>query len=209
MSDIMKIVANIFDSYLSKLSRIDVFLIIIVIVGLVFSVWSLFRGILVGSQVQIEYLSTESSGPKNGEDLKIVVDVAGAVMKPGVYELVSSSRLKDALVAAGGYSEQADRTYCEKTFNLAQILKDGQKIYVPFLTDTPPLGGYSEANIDDKLININTATISELDTLWGVGPARSEAIVKNRPYQTVDDLVNKGVVSKQVLDRNRGVLSVY
>ncbi len=181
-------------------------LVIFVIFGLVVSLVALFRGILVSRQVQIEY---SNSGSGLNSEIKLVVDIEGAVNKPGVYELKSSSRIKDVLVLAGGYSEKADRTYCEKTINLASPLKDGQKIYVPFLSDTPLKTGYVEANSGTKLININTATDKELDTLWGIGVARIESIVKNRPYQSVDELVTKKVFTKQILEKNKDVITVF
>jgi competence protein ComEA len=58
-------------------------------------------------------------------------------------------------------------------------------------------------------VNINKATVAELDTLWGIGTARADSIVKNRPYQSVDDLVTKGVLTKSLVERNRLLMSVY
>ena len=60
-----------------------------------------------------------------------------------------------------------------------------------------------------RVININRATITELDTLWGIGTARAESIVKNRPYQSLDDLVSKGVLTKTLVDKNREMMSIY
>ncbi len=204
----MEVVTHIFGRNFGKLSSVDVLLLGVVVIGLLFSAVSLFRGILEGHQVQIEYLNSDTRSNGDTEN-KIFVDVEGAVMKPGVYEMKSDARLKDALVAAGGYSEMADRVYCEKTFNMAQSIKDGQKIYIPSVTDTPTSPRYPEANSGAKLVNINTASLIELDTLWGVGPSRAEAIVKNRPYESIEELVSKGAVSKQILEKNREVLAVY
>ena len=166
-------------------------------------VFSLFRGIVGDSQVQVEHIkATETSE-------KMVIDVGGAVINPGVYELPTGSRLKDALVAAGGYSEIADRIYCDKVFNLAELLKDGQKIFIPSNNNTPGSGGYVEAKNINILVNINTASVSELDTLWGIGSARVDSIVKNRPYKEVEELLTKKVLTKQILEKNRDRLSVY
>ena len=181
-------------------------LVVFVILGVVVCLAGLFRGIMVSRQVQIEYAN---SGSETNSESKIVIDIEGAVNKPGVYELGINSRIKDVLVLAGGYSEKADRIYCEKTINLASLLKDGQKIYIPFVTDTPNKQGYSEPSNSTKLININTATNSELDTLWGIGEARIESIVKNRPYQSVDELVSKKVFTKQILEKNKDIITVY
>jgi competence protein ComEA len=110
---------------------------------------------------------------------------------------------------AGGLSDGADRAFCEKNINLAELLKDSQKIYIPYAQNTDAQGGYAEAMASSKKMSINSATVVELDTLWGIGSARAESIVKNRPYQSIDDLVTKGVLSKSLVDRNRELLSVY
>jgi competence protein ComEA len=189
-----------------KMGRMDKWLVVFVILGVSIAVTSLFRGILMSRQVQIEYL--DSSKTANIE-AKLVVDIEGAVNKPGVYELQLGSRTKDILVMAGGYAEKADREYCEKTLNLASPIKDGQKIYIPFVSDTPASAGYSEAKNGSKLININTASESELDTLWGIGAARIESIVKNRPYGSVEELVTKKVFTKQILEKNSDKITVF
>ena len=188
-----------------KSGFIDKFLLVIVIIGLLVVFISLFRGILMTRQVQIEYSSMET-----GENIsKILVDIEGAVVKPGVYELQSNSRIKDVLVLAGGYSQTADRVYCEKNINLASLVKDGQKIYIPFVVDTPDRGGYSEARTGSELVNLNTASEKELDTLWGIGTARIENIVKNRPYQTLEELLEKKVFTKQILEKNKDKITIY
>ncbi len=189
-----------------KMGRMDKWLVVFVILGVSIAVTSLFRGILMSRQVQIEYLDSNKAA---NTEAKLVVDIEGAVNKPGVYELMLGSRTKDILVMAGGYAEKADREYCEKTLNLASPLKDGQKIYIPFVSDTPASAGYSEAKIGSKLININTASESELDTLWGIGAARIESIVKNRPYGSVEELVTKKVFTKQILEKNSDKITVF
>ncbi|HEX9007965.1 MAG TPA: ComEA family DNA-binding protein [Patescibacteria group bacterium] len=194
-----------FGKFVKELSVVDRFLLIMTVIGVVILAIGLFRGIVGGGQVQMEYLE---NGTANSED-KIVVDVGGAVEKPGVYELFSQSRVKDVLVAAGGLSSEADRTYVEKNINLAEILKDGEKIYFPKINESQAVLGYSEANTEVKKININLATESELDTLQGIGSARAKEIVKNRPYKNVDELVQKGVLSKAVLEKIRSSLVAY
>lgn len=176
--------------------------------GAIVATTSLFRGIVRRPQVQIEYLE---NGKKTGEveDVVIYVDIEGAVMNPGVYSLAIDSRLKDLVVSAGGYSEKADRDYCEKNLNLAQVLKDGQKIYVPTVNDTPGMQGYTKAKTEAIKVNINVASLSELDTLWGVGPSRAEMIVKNRPYTTLEELVDKDGMTKQIFEKNRDRIDLY
>lgn len=195
-------------SFFKKIDGLDRTLGIVFLFGAIVAFVSLFRGILVDRQVQIEYLNesvNETSDPQN----KILVDVEGAVMFPGVYSLSENSRIKDLLVLAGGYSEKADRTYCEKNLNLAQPLKDGQKIYVPEVSNTPGIPGYVEAKNTLNSVNVNSASSSELDTLWGVGAARAETIVKNRPYSSFEELVSKGGMTKQIAEKNKDKIVFY
>ena len=190
-----------------KTEGLDRFLFLIVCVGAVVIGISLFRGILMDRQVQVEYLN-----PIQGETINAIryfVDIEGAVMMPGVYELAEGSRIKDVLVAAGGLADRADRDFCEKNINMAELIKDGQKIYIPSRGVTGEDEGYFEAMALSKMVSINSATTSELDTLWGIGQAKAELIVKNRPYQNLDELVSKKIISQSVLDRNRELMSVY
>ncbi len=191
-----------------KTNGLDRFLFFIVLIGAVVTLISLFRGITLDHQVQVEYLKSGSS-VAGVNATKIFIDIEGAVMSPGVYQLDDGSRVKDVMVMAGGLSDKADRSFCEKNINMAELVKDGQKIFVPMVVDTNAPQGYSTANSGSKTISINTATAAELDTLWGIGPTRAESIVKNRPYQSLDDLVTKKVLTKSILDKDRDLLSVY
>lgn len=187
-----------------KMGGLEKWLSVFVILGVGVAAIGLLRGILLPRKVEVEYIKNTSVTNE-----MIVVDIEGAVNKPGVYELSVGSRIKDALVRAEGYNSNADRSYCEKNINLASPLKDGQKIYIPLLGDTRDVLGYSEAKTGDKLVNINTASTSELDTLWGIGAVRIENIVKNRPYESVEDLVVKKVFTKQILEKNKDRITVY
>lgn len=192
-------------SKLRKMSVVDWLLVIVGLLGVTICIWSLYRGITAGNQVQIEYINDD----KTASNEAVTIDVGGGVISPGVYELPSGSRIKDALVAAGGYSQAADRKYIEVMVNLADKLVDGQKIYFPVVGATTPSQGYGEAKSGGNRVNINSATVQELDTLWGIGEAKANDIISNRPYKNVEELVEKKIVSKSVLDRNKSVLSVY
>jgi competence protein ComEA len=185
----------------------DFLAIFLVILGLVMVVISFWRG-RGDSEVSVEYLA--AGGEEKGE--AIWVDVAGAVVRPGVYQLSEDGRLKDALAAAGGLSAEADREYVERKMNMAEKLKDGQKIFVQNNT----LGGItqSEANSENQYsdgvsININNASAAELDSLWGIGEARATAIIEGRPYSSVEELVSKAVVPKNVFEKIKDKISVY
>jgi len=202
------VVKKIIENLIKKTNGLDRFLIVIVLFGGLVTLISLFRGILLDREVKVEYISGKTSTNIEANN-KIYVDIEGAVINSGVYDLLDGSRVKDVLVLAGGLSDNADRSYCEKNINMAELLKDGQKIYIPYSNNTNAQQGYNEPKSTIKSVSINSASISELDTLWGIGTARAESIVKNRPYNSIDDLVTKGVLTKTLVDKNRDVMSLY
>ena len=181
--------------------RIDMVVVVMIVLGVVIAALGLRK-----EEPKVEYIS----GGQQEE--KIWVDVGGGVVSPGVYELSSGQRVKDALVAAGGLSGSADREYVAKMINMADKISDGQKIYIP-LMNTP--GSKVTQSVDKSdnpggvLINVNTASQSQLDSLWGVGSERAKAIIDNRPYKTVDELVSKKVLPKNVVEKNKTILTVY
>lgn len=143
---------------------------------------------------------------KQDEPSEIVVEVSGAVENPGVFRLNPNARVEDALIAAGGLGQNADRDWVAKNINRAQKLLDGQKLYIPKLEESaqifsqtskssPVLGSTS------SLVNINTASEAELDTLWGIGKARAAAIIKGRPYSSVAELLTRKIIPKSVYER--------
>ena len=138
---------------------------------------------------------------------RIAIHVVGAVQQPGVYHLVVGARGDDALRAAGGPTRDAD----VRRVNLAAPLMDGQQFVVPRLgerlTTTVPslgsvVGGQSAGDTGINpgvnlgaplLVDLNQATVAELDQLPGVGPSTARAIIdhrtRNGPFASVDDLL--------------------
>lgn len=128
--------------------------------------------------------------PTASESATLLVDVSGAVTKPGLYQLPLGSRLNDALLKAEGLSNQADTLWVAQSLNLAQALKDGQKIYIPPKGQTHLAGQVSGATNGDSSgvkISLNQATAVELEMLPEVGPATAAQIIKARtdkgPFQ--------------------------
>jgi competence protein ComEA len=147
----------------------------------------------------------------------VVVQVAGAVARPGVYSLPAGSRVADAIQAAGGYSTEVDPRAAETKLNLAAKLQDAQLIAVPRRGETANgatgAGGASGAGASTApgLINLNTATAEQLDTLPGVGPATAQKIIASRqeqPFSKVDDLVTRKVVTAATLSKLRSLVTV-
>jgi competence protein ComEA len=118
-----------------------------------------------------------------------VIYVSGAVNKPGVFKIAPESRVIDAVNVAGGFSARAD----SEKINLAQQIKDGQHIHVPFKTQpSDTKERVSAAEYSDRLININEATERELQELPGIGPALARRIVdyrtRNGPFEELSEL---------------------
>ena len=154
-----------------------------------------------------------STNSKPAEVKTILVDIEGAVVKPGIYKLLQESRIQDGLVAAGGISAQADRTYIAKNLNLATKLIDGAKVYIPILgeaaIDSSVLNFSSEGVVVGTLININSASESELDNLPGIGPVTAQKIISGRPYDSVNELLEKKIVNSKVFGQIKEKVTIY
>ena len=150
---------------------------------------------------KIEIISSEAS------PTTIWVDIEGAIERPGVYELPGGSRLNDLLIKAGGLSVEADRDWVAQNLNLAQKLEDSQKVYIPQKSNQ--VQGRTSNSQTTSLINLNTASVSQLDTLWGIGEARAQQIIEGRPYLKIEDLLNRKIVPKNVYERIKNQISVY
>lgn len=153
----------------------------------------------------------------------LTVDVSGAVKNPFVYTLPVNARIIDAIEKAGGISPEADEAFVKRNVNYARIMSDQEKIYIPFLSDTT--NGYVLENkrvIDyvqpntvahvleeSTHININTASVIELDQLPGIGKVMAEAIFNGRPYISMDDLVVNNIIKKTVYEKIRNQISLY
>jgi competence protein ComEA len=123
---------------------------------------------------------------------RVIVDVAGAVNHPGVYRLSSSARVADALKRAGGATHRADLSQ----INRAAKLEDGRQILVPARAPRAARGSTAPATsapaAPEQPVNLNTATLEQLDTLDGVGPATAQKILDYRTehggFGSIDEL---------------------
>ncbi|MGZ8652997.1 MAG: helix-hairpin-helix domain-containing protein [Actinomycetota bacterium] len=152
------------------------------------------------------------TGSLSPSPVSIIVDVAGWVREPGVYEFASGDRVIDAVDRAGGARKGADLT----SLNLAAPLTDGTQIVIPRPGATMPGGaGSSEtgtASGGTALININTASETELEDLPGVGPVTAAAIIdyrtQNGPFSAVDDLIDVSGIGPSTLEQIRPFATV-
>ena len=151
---------------------------------------------------------TGAMGSLSSSPVPIIVDVAGWVRRPGVYEFAPGDRVIDAVNRAGGARKGADLT----TLNLAAPLADGTQIIVAKPGATAPVGGGTSETSGTALINVNTASEPELEDLPGVGPVTAAAIVdyrtQNGPFSAVDDLIDVSGIGPSTLEQIRPFATV-
>lgn len=159
----------------------------------------------------------------------IFVDVSGAVKKPNLYEFESGARIKEVIDKAGGLSDEVDIVFFKRNFNLARIVNDQEKIYIPSIieinarifvenlrtldyvspvlevTNNTPTDNVST---DNQLISVNFATIEELDQLPGIGQVTANKIIINRPYSSTEELLTKKAVNKNVFEKIKNLISL-
>lgn len=167
---------------------------------------------------------TGTQGPVS----ELVVEIAGSVVHPGVYRMKDGSRVEDLMAACGGLSATADRGWVEKYINRASKLSDGQKLYIKSTDETDIStsskqttatsansdGGYQSASPvlgaeSSQLININTASFNELDSLPGIGQVYGQKIIDQRPYSNIEELLNREVLPKTTYEKIKDKISAY
>jgi competence protein ComEA len=163
-----------------------------------------------GSSVPVDGTEAVVATPSTAPVL--LVHVAGAVVEPGVYQLVGDARVRDAIVAAGGPTATADWN----ALNLAASISDGVKVYVPNVgEELPPSLTAPPADPSGSIptgpIDVNAATADELESLPGVGPSTATAIVtereRNGPFLDVDDLDRVPGIGPAKLEALRGLVT--
>lgn len=133
----------------------------------------------------------------------LLVDVAGAVARPGVVRLPPGARVLDALAAAGGALPEADLV----GVNRAGFLRDGDRLYVPRAGEVVP----ARAAGADPRVDLNRAAAAELEALPGIGPGIAGRIIRareQRPFARADELQTRGLVSARVFAELRELVVV-
>jgi competence protein ComEA len=168
----------------------------------------LFRNREMNEQEQDFILAAEQMMPEVSEQKKvqpkiIVVDIKGAVARPGVYEIKDAARVNEVVAMAGGFTKEADQT----KVNLAAKVHDEMMIYVPARGETniPSIDDSLIRSNDSNKIHINTASEEEILQLPGIGPAKAAAIIAYReehgPFQKVEDLSNVTGIGEKTLEK--------
>ena len=177
-------------NYLNKKQKI-IIIILITIIGI--GIYCYTNAIENTSEEEIENVLeiAQDNTTKETEEKNIFVHIAGCVQKEGMLELSANCRIADAIEKAGGLTQEADLS----DINLAYLLEDGMKIYIPnqnerqennenaentAKAENTPSMQIQDTNTKQDVININTATQEELDTLPGIGPATATKIIEYR-----------------------------
>ena len=206
----------------------------LMISGILFSLLSL--GLFIW-QVNFKFNqvvpSSEMLVPLASDSAQIWVDVGGAVKQPGLYQFTQGDRLAQAVASAGGFSRSADKHYLNQQLNLAQLLSDGQKIYIPTKLDLAShreesahngvgkqvvagtnnlVSSQTQLGLSDGFsatkISINSASQTELEKLNGIGEGRALKIIQNRPYNKLEELLIKKVLSEKIFQQNLAKLAL-
>lgn len=142
----------------------------------------------------------------------IVVQISGAVPRPGVYALPKGARVQDVVSAAGGFLAEAEK----ETLNLARLLEDGERLDIPYAEGFSPLviptPQVEVVAPSSDLININTASSFELESLPGIGPTTAAKIVEyrdaNGPFLSIESIVNVSGIGPGTYERIKDLITV-
>ena len=164
--------------------------------------------------------SLEQGGPPPTDPAtiisEVVVEVGGAVARPGVYRLPAGSRVGDAITAAGGFGSRVDVEAADSALNLAAPVRDGDEIHVPARGEAEASPAAAGAQVggnpqDGGLIDLNLATAEQLDTLPGIGPATAAKVIaarEERPFASLEDFGSRKVVGAATLAKIRALVTV-
>jgi len=161
-----------------------------------------------GASTEVPPAPVLASGPALSVEAEIIVQVAGAVRMPGIYSLPTGARLLDAVAAAGGLTDDADAS----AVNLARAVNDGEQLVVPRVGEAPPEAapGAGASGSSSQLVDLNTATLEQLDTLPRIGPSIAQRIIdwraENGRFTSVDDLAEISGIGDKTIESLRGLV---
>lgn len=181
-----------------KLTRYGVLIVLMVIFAI-----GVFNFLNAKENIKLKQVNTENKDDK--QDKEIQVHITGEVNKPGLYKLKIGSRIWDVVQAAGGFTETAD----QNTVNLAKNVEDGEQIIINSnqsgsVQNQSQDKGQAAQQVNGK-ININTADLTALQTLSGVGPSTAQKIIdyrnQNGKFKSIDDIKNISGIGEKTFNK--------
>jgi len=164
------------------------------------------------AQVEETMPSAKDEKAEKEEPLILKVDIKGAVQKPGVYEFKQGDRVTDVIGMAGGLSEAADSTQV----NMAQLVEDEMVVYIPIAGEEAQAvqaaaDGMNGGGKEGGLIDINKASLEELQELPGIGPSKAAAIIAKRDelgsFKTIEDLKLVSGIGDKTYEKLKDLIS--
>ena len=153
-----------------------------------------------GAESSVSPVSSDERG-------EIMVYVCGEVLSPGVYTLTEGARVYEAILMAGGLTEEAD----ERALNQARVLTDGEQITV-YAEGEAPSGGENTGETSGSLVNINTADQAGLETLSGIGEVKALSIIQyrqeNGAFATTEDIMSVSGIGESLYNRIKDQITV-
>lgn len=193
-----------------KLIKVLLVGVIVVVAGIIFSCSIKNKNAMTLSEQKNDKLVQEDETKETESLSKLCIHVCGQVKSPGVYYLDNGSRIHDAVVAAGGFKDEADIQY----LNLAQLINDGEQIYIPSIDEVASgkVASIIGKSIDDGLIDLNLATEEELKTLPGIGDVKAKAIISYRDsvgyFSNVEDIKNVAGIKDSSYEKIKDYIKV-
>ena len=177
-------------------------IIVVIVLISVFLIFSYARGgreELIKNNSEDIFLEEEQEGTEINKK-EIVVEIKGEIKNPDVYWVKEESIIEDLILIAGGLTEEADI----ESINRAEMLKNHQSIVIPNKNEQKTVGKISNSG-KNNLVNINTASVNELDSLPGIGASRAEDIVKyredNNGFKSIEEIKNITGIGESIYEK--------
>lgn len=187
----------ILDFIYKKRTLIGGFLILVIIIGAGLIIYSLNKN------------KDDIKTSKNEEE--ITIDIEGAIKNPGVYKLKNGNIIQDAINIAGGLNENVDANLLAKEINRAEILKNNQKIFIPFRTQISQEVAAAETSQNSTKINLNTASLEQLDSLPGIGPVYAQRIIdyrKKKSFVSIEEIMEIQGIGEKTFEKIKELISI-
>lgn len=184
--------------------------VIVVVAGIIFSCSIKNKNTKSFSEQKNTESLIEESSIEEQSVVKICIHVCGQVKSPGVYYLNNGARIHDAVLAAGGFKDEADIQY----LNLAALINDGEQIYIPSIDEVSSgkVASNTSSNFDDGLVNLNNASEDELKTLPGIGDIKAKAIISYREsvgsFSNIEDIKNVAGIKDSSYEKIKDYIKV-